>query len=150
MTTISIDPDVSRSGVATYEGSTLSELQCLGFYPLLQFLEAKRPGMVLLEAGWLNKSNFHLSYTNKQGKKTSLSAAAAAQAGERVGRNFQTGILIAEFCEGVGIPCRLIKPASPNLWKDDAAMFTKITGWKGRTNPEMRDAAMIGWLNIKK
>lgn len=150
MTTISIDPDVSKSGVAIYEGKELIYLQCLDFYTLLRMLEAHRPVMVLVEAGWLNKSNFHLSYADKRGKKTNLSAAAAAQAGERVGRNFQTGILIAEFCEGVGIPCRLIKPVVRNLWKDDAAMFSKITGWKGRTNPEMRDAAMIGWLNIKK
>ncbi len=149
--TICIDPDIFRSGVAIYHDKKLVSLESLGFYDLIKQLEMiKKSGScsVLLEAGWLNKSNFHLQYKSK-GKTVKLTPAAAAETGRRVGQNHQTGILIAEMCEGLGIPCRLVKPLEPNLWKDSAAVFKNITGYEGVTNPEKRDAAMLGFMHIK-
>jgi hypothetical protein len=104
---------------------------------------------VLLEAGWLNKSNFHLQYKDKKGKIVKINSKQAAETGRRVGQNHQVGILILEMCQGMGIPCRLIKPLDPNLWKDSAAVFKNITGYEGVTNPEKRDAAMLGFMHIK-
>ena len=152
--TICIDPDILRSGVAIYHDKKLLTLESLGFYDLMQRLEIEKENgcgscSVLLEAGWLNKSNFHLEYRDKKGKIVKLNAKQAAEVGRDVGRNHEVGILIAEMCEGLGIPCRLIKPITPNLWKHDAEMFKKITGHKGVTNPEKRDAAMIGFMHIK-
>lgn len=149
--TICIDPDIFRSGVAIYHDKKLVSLESLGFYDLIKQLEMIkriRSCSVLLEAGWLNKSNFHLQYKSK-GKTVKLTPAAAAETGRRVGQNHQTGILIAEMCEGLGIPCRLVKPLEPNLWKDSAAVFKNITGYEGVTNPEKRDAAMLGFMHIK-
>jgi hypothetical protein len=151
--TICIDPDILRSGVAIYHDKKLVSLESLGFYDLMQKLEMiKRiksgSCSVLLEAGWLNKSNFHLQYKSK-GKTIKLTPAAAAETGRRVGQNHQVGILILEMCQGMEIPCRLIKPLEPNLWKDSATVFKNITGWEGATNPEKRDAAMIGFMHIK-
>jgi hypothetical protein len=152
--TICIDPDIDKSGVAIYHNKKLVSLESLGFYDLMQKLEMiKRlksgSCSVLLEAGWLNKSNFHLEYRDKKGKIVKLNLKAAAEVGRDVGRNHEVGILIAEMCEGLGIPCRLIKPITPNVWKKDAEMFKKITGHKGVTNPEKRDAAMLGFMHIK-
>jgi hypothetical protein len=151
--TICIDPDILRSGVAIYHDKKLVSLESLGFYDLMQRLKIEKENgcglcSVLLEAGWLNKSNFHLQYKSK-GKTVKLTPAAAAETGRRVGQNHQTGILIAEMCEGLGIPCRLVKPLEPNLWKDSAAVFKNITGYEGVTNPEKRDAAMLGFMHIK-
>jgi hypothetical protein len=151
--TICIDPDILRSGVAIYHDKKLISLESLGFYDLMQRLEVEKENdcgscSVLLEAGWLNKSNFHLQYKSK-GKTVKLTPAAAAETGRRVGQNHQVGILIAEMCQGMGIPCRPIKPLEPNLWKDSAAVFKNITGYEGVTNPEKRDAAMLGFMHIK-
>ena len=151
--TVCIDPDIDKSGVAIYHNKKLVSLESLRFYDLMQRLQIEKGGgcgmcSVLLEAGWLNKSNFHLQYKSK-GKTVKLTPAAAAETGRRVGQNHQVGILIAEMCEGIGIPCRLIKPLEPNLWKDSATIFKNITGYDGVTNPEKRDAAMLGFMHIK-
>jgi hypothetical protein len=151
--TICIDPDILRSGVAIYHNKKLVSLESLGFYQLITMLKFKKEYgggcSVLLEAGWLNKSNFHLQYKDKKGKIVKINSKQAAETGRRVGQNHQVGILILEMCQGMGIPCRLIKPLDPNLWKDSAAVFKNITGYEGVTNPEKRDAAMLGFMHIK-
>jgi hypothetical protein len=134
---VGIDPDSTKSGVAMSEGGKLTRLVNLSFFDLTEFLRenAANISLVVVEAGWLNQSNWHLARY--------MSANKAASIGNDTGRNHQTGILICEVCEGLSIKCRLSKPNKKNITKNNAEAFKKITGWQGRTNPETRDAAML-------
>jgi len=142
---VGIDPDSVASGVAQVCGGVITELQCLEFYDLISFLTTNKEiiSLVVVEAGWLNKSNFHLFRGGKNGKKQVVGIKEAAEIGKDVGRNHQTGILIVQMCERIGIPCRIKKPLLNNVWKNNGKLFNKLTGWDGQSNPEKRDAAML-------
>lgn len=148
---IGIDPDSERSGVAYVEVSSRKlEVSMLHFPQLIDYLgwvkrqceQAQQSLMVFIEAGWLNHGNWHTSRTD--------SVFVAAKKGLGVGRNQQTGILIAEMCEAQGVPHTLIKPLT-KCWKGKDRKITQaeleqFTGpIKGRINQEGRDAALIAW-----
>lgn len=148
---IAIDPDVEKNGVAYLDCDTRKlELASLSFPDLLDYLfslkrQAEVTGKkyrVLVEAGWLNKSNWHVSPKDTK--------AVAAAKGNHTGRNQETGRKIVEMCEHWNIPYELVKPLS-KCWKGGDRKIThdelaKFTGINGRTNQEMRDAALISWI----
>lgn len=147
---IGIDPDTEKSGVAVWDGEKL-ELHNLGFFELYDFLMGKWRECfdsvffdgdhvvtvryelkVVIEAGWLNeKTNWHYSGHSK---------GVTAQVGARIGANWETGKKIAEMCEYLNLEYELRKPVSSKM---DAKFFAKLTGYKGRTNQEQRDAGAL-------
>lgn len=147
---IGIDPDAKKNGVACVEKSTrLLSTECLTFGATIAYLKriyetAQRVGYaleVVIEAGWLNASNWHLS--------AHCTPQRAAAIGRSVGMNHQTGILIAEMCAALGIPYHLQKPLK-KIWKGKDGKITHaelkaFTGIEGRTNQEERDAALLAW-----
>lgn len=154
---IAIDPDADRSGVAMLEVATRRlEVATLVFPALLDYLlwaneEAEktcRKFIVVIEAGWLNRSHWHINSAD--------SRRCAAAKGNAVGRNHETGRKIAEVCEYHNIPFRLLRPlplrvGGRPLWKGKDGKITaeelrKITSLSGRTNQEERDAALIAWI----
>jgi len=136
---IGIDPDIDKSGIAVWNPvlNDYESIECLGFWDIIGFLldNNKRIKEVRIEAGWLIKTNWHSM--SKQGKQ------GIAETGRRVGMNHKTGQLMVEFCEKYNIPHKSIKPLSNNYWAESAEKFAATTGWKGKTNPEKRDAAML-------
>lgn len=143
---IGIDPDVEKNGVATIDKQTNKmQVSTLAFPQLIEYLKDKNKDctiLVLIEAGWLNHSNWHLS--------PKITIQKAAQIGNATGRNHETGRKIAEMCEYYKIPYKLIKPLK-KIWrgtdgKISAAEFSRITGCSSRTNQEMRDAGLIAWF----
>lgn len=154
---IGIDPDADRNGVATLNReSRLLTADTMTFPELLDYLRytqaqaatARRNLRVIIEAGWLNKTHWHVGYND--------SRQAAAAKGNAVGRNHETGRKIAEMCEHWSISYELIKPlplkaGRVNLWhgkdgKISSEELTAITGLRGRTNQEARDAALLAWV----
>ncbi len=148
---IAIDPDIEKSGVAELNPKTRAlEVANLSFPKLLDYLQfmKKYSGsnhtslVVIVEAGWLNKSNWHLR------SRDNLRAASAK--GKATGRNFETGRKIIEMCNHYGIPVIEQKPLN-KIWKgkdrkithDELASFTGITC---RTNQDGRDAALLAWV----
>lgn len=135
---IGIDCDVTKSGVAYYESLTkkleLSNLTFFELFDYLQFVAAQGKPMVIIEAGWLNKSNWHA--------KSKGSAALNAKIGSRTGANHETGKKIVEMCEYLELPYKLVRPTKTKL---NAETFKNITKTIGRTNQENRDAAMLVW-----
>ena len=130
---IGIDPDTDKSGYAIWCTETKElELYTKSFSEIIIDFELLLvPIEIVIEAGWLNKkSNWHNSKT----------MATASKIGKNVGANHQVGKCIAELCIAKSIPYRLVKPTSH---KKDHDTFCKITGYKGRTNQEKRDAAML-------
>lgn len=147
-TRIGIDPDTLKSGIAILSGGTLL-VECLPFAELVERLRVYKGGaMVTIEAGWLISHNWHTGYKDRTG--------VIAKKGYDVGRNHQTGILIAEMCKHIGIDYQLVKPL-PKCWhgKDKKITheeFVKFAGLRRiavtakRTNQEMRDAGLIAML----
>lgn len=133
---IGVDPDVEKSGVTFYnpEGKAIS-LNNYSFFELFEYLQETRCKFIILvviEAGWLNKSNWH-AYKNG-------SAAINAQIGQRTGANHETGKKIIEMCQYLELPFELVKPTRSKV---GAQTFAAITGIKSRTNQEQRDSAML-------
>lgn len=140
---IGIDPDAERSGYAVFDKRDKSlELRTLPFWDVIYELELYMvPVHVVIEAGWLIEvSNWH---RGKRDKKTGAfipySTGTREKISKGVGQNHMVGILFEQYCKLHDISYELKKP----LGKIDAKMFTKITGYKGRTNQEVRDAAML-------
>lgn len=133
---IGIDPDVDRSGVCVIDrtGMNAMILENFRFFELYKFLDDNRKSLnkVYIEAGWLNKSNWHTSKKN--------STAVNAQIGNHTGANHETGRKIVEMCEYIGVPFELIRPTRSKL---NAELFNKYTGHAGITNQEQRDACML-------
>lgn len=142
---VGIDPDVDKSGFATYHNGELL-IESLPFPELIEklYLLATLPDdvMVVVEAGWLNeKSNFH----GKQGKR-------AERIAKNVGSNHQTGRHICEMARHYGLEVIEQKPLSKG-WKGANGKITHdelnyilqhngLTEVK-RTNKDSRDAALI-------
>lgn len=134
---IGIDPDVEKNGVCLYERKTKSlSLLNLTFFQLFDFLVTeKHKGTVfkvVIEAGWLNKSNWHL--------KNADSKRVAAAKGKNTGENHETGRKIVEMCEYLKLDHALIRPTRRKL---NSEQFKAYTGYSKRTNTEQRDAAML-------
>jgi hypothetical protein len=133
---IGIDPDTLFNGVAFWVDGKLY-MKNMPFFELFDCLkfEKKRENQdlkVIIEAGWLNeKTNWH--YAGK-------SRGVTAKVGARIGANHETGKKIVEMCLYLGIDFETRKPMSSKL---DGKTFAKITGYKGRTNQEQRDAAAL-------
>ena len=135
---IGIDPDVDKSGVALKINDHI-EVFNLSFFELFEFLIEKRDRVkktsedivVVVEAGWLNKSNWH--------KKKNGSAAINAEIGKRTGANHETGKKIVEMIKFLKLPYQTIKPRTSKI---NSSFFKRITGIN-RSNQEQRDAYML-------
>ena len=147
---IGIDPDVDRNGMAVLDTSTAQymTIEAVPFPELITALYAAKSDYrdrslrVVIEAGWLNRSNWHVKYCD--------SKAVAAAKGNNAGRNEECGRKIAEMCRFWQIPHELIKPLT-KVWRGRERKITaqelqSLTGWTRRTNQEMRDAALLAWV----
>lgn len=147
---IAIDPDVEKSGVAYLIMNTKRlSLQSLSFPLLLDYLQGAKRELdkrnesliVVIEAGWLIQSNWHL-------KRNDNKHVASAK-GNSAGRNHETGRKIVEMCKHYGIEVLPILPLK-KCWKGKDGKITQeelayFTGITGRTNQDARDAALIAW-----
>ena len=145
---IAIDPDVTKSGVCTLQPKTRDlKFDALDFPNVLELIRTTKdltePGklVVVVEAGWMNKNNWHLlQYDSK---------AQAARKGYDVGRNHETGHKIVEVCKALGIRVvehiPLVKRwrgKDGKITHEELAYFTGITK---RTNQDERDAILLAW-----
>lgn len=139
---IGIDPDVTASGVCIWdsEAKEIVHLECMKFYELFDQLTEfsvilQYDGIhtqVIVDAGWLNGSNFHA--------KPGQTHRVSAQIGERTGANHEVGKKIIEMCEYLGLSVELHRPTKSKV---DAKYFKQITKYTKRTNQDQRDAAML-------
>ena len=156
---IGIDPDSGMSGYAEYSMKTKKLIiNKFSFFSLLEVLSSlkDRIKVVVIEAGWLNKkSNFRGNHMQ--------SRFVGEKIAKDVGSNHETGRKLVEMCKWLEIPFKEIKPLSTNDIKRmcadmnvpgreilkikdkkiDADTFALITGYKGRTNQDKRDAAIL-------
>ena len=148
---VAIDPDVDKSGVAFLHLPS-RELHCeaLAFPELIDILhdthEATRhigePLTVVVEAGWLNPSNWHTRAGDSRRK--------AAAIGRSAGRNHEVGRKIVEMARHMGIEVVEQRPLQ-KCWRGAGRKITHaelaaFTGLAGRTSQDMRDAALLAWI----
>lgn len=130
---IGIDPDLVKSGVATKHNNELL-LDNMSFFELYDYLQLHKDKIKVayIEAGYLNKSNWHIRASNNP--------QTAAAIGRKVGENHAVAKKIVEMCKYIKVKYIEVRPSRQKI---DADMFNKITKYKGRTNQEQRDAAML-------
>ena len=148
---IAIDPDVDRSGVAFLHLPS-RELHCEAktFPELIDDLHATKQATdalgesltVVVEAGWLNRSNWHTHARDSHRK--------AAAIGRAAGRNHEVGRKIVEMARHMGIETVEQRPLQ-KCWrgpdgKITAAELAQFTGYTRRTSQDMRDAALLAWV----
>lgn len=155
-TIIAIDPDATQSGVAEVKTET-GEIAVykLGMAELLRYLKIKatdyniidRETKVIIEAGWLNESNWHIL-------SRYMTARKAAAIGRSVGMNHQTGMIIEQICKDYfGLPTELQRPLK-KCWKGKDGKITQQEMQQltehpklPRMNQDQRDALLIAWVH---
>ena len=147
---IGIDPDCEKSGLCIIDKDEkkVIKAEALPFPELIAtiglYKEADEIKCVYVEAGWLNRGNYH-------GRKGDSRAISAAK-GEAVGRNAETGRKIIEMLRYNNIPVFEVKPLK-KVWKgaggkiSQSEIMKMIPGFPKRSNQEVRDAALIAWVN---
>lgn len=153
---IAIDPDARESGVAQVDIQIkdiatfkMTFAEVISYITVIQKLAVAEGWRykVVIEAGWLNDSNWHL-------KGKYMSARKAADIGRRVGMNHQTGVLLYEVCKQyLGCDTELQKPLK-KCWKGKDGKITQeemteVTEKEKlpRMNQDQRDALLIAWVH---
>lgn len=160
-TVIAIDPDIDRNGVATLVLSKrLCTVDSLTFPEVLEYVKrlavnAEKPLKILVEAGWLNRGNWHV--TESRNGKWSPSAWAAA-VGKKDGQCAAVSQKLLECFEFYRITAQPKRPLI-KCWKGRDRKITheelveqmrinRIMFPHKRTNQEERDAALISLMEI--
>lgn len=115
----------------------------MGYFRFLKSILESNKVVVVIEAGWMNSSNWHL------GRYDSKSVAAAK--GNSVGRNHETARKIAEMARVYyGLEVVEIRPLK-KCWSGKDGKITQeeisqfIPDFPKRSNQEERDAMLIAW-----
>lgn len=143
MIVVGIDPDSNKHGVAVYLAGALAELHNFALPDLRRWIDAQFAMPLMFSIENVCAQNFVYSRNAKASK------AAHAQVALSVGRCQQSQTEIMRELDHRGIAYELHKPAAGN-WADNKVQFEKVTGWKGRSNPETRSAAYFGYLAVMK
>lgn len=153
---IAVDPDVERSGVAALDTRTRHiELFTFPFPVLVEYLRDTRESdkitgvktLVVVEAGWLNKPNWHLTAKD--------SARIAAAKGNATGRNHETGRKIVEMARHYGFHVEEVKPLR-KCWRgkdgkithEELALQLSRRGITGLGKTSCQDARDAAWLAV--
>lgn len=148
---IGIDPDVDGSGVGElFAGKEVrkAQLQLPQLVEYLKGIKSKGTMMVYIEAGWMNKGNYHLQNKGQH---------HASKIGELVGRNHEIGRQIGAFCEFNCIPYEFVRPLK-KVWKGKDGKITHeelqdlmegsvAVPCSGRSNQEIRDAILLALVH---
>lgn len=156
---IGIDPDVDGSGVGILTTKDRKiRVETMTLPELIRFLigvkndqDAKGNGIpvIVVEAGYLNKTNWHAAAI--AWRRTRNPISVAAETGRRTGRNHQIAMdIVSVVRDIVGLPVverrPLVKGWSGTDRKITHEEFVAVTGCdQRRTNQDQRDAGLLAW-----
>lgn len=144
MRVIGIDPDLSASGLAVWEGGELVALQNLSLLQLLPWLQDQcdQGAHFVLEDVESNKPVF---------KRPGTNARTMQKIAQNVGQVKALARQIQQALEQIGASYTMTRPLKG--WfkkaKKDRQLFNQLTGWQHRSNADQRDAAMLALQYIR-
>ena len=143
--TIGIDPDTKKSGVAIYHEGKLLDLKNLDLIQFYKFCE--NANMIFQFPTFIIEYGNLISglYSRNRNSNKSIQHKIS----EHVGGNKQRAKDLIEIAEHFQIKVIRKKPRKGN-WSNKKAMFERVTGWKGKSNPETRSAAFFGYFECNK
>ncbi len=144
MTTIGIDPGMTKSGVAIVEDGKLIAVSYLRLWTLFEYIldyHEEVGHLWVIENSNLTKATFH-----------------GATARSNVGKNKAISQTIVDYCKHLGVDYIEVAPHGySDAAKKHAVLFAQISGFTGKTNEHQRAAYFIAeagrkqWiLNSKK
>lgn len=142
---IGIDPPGSYAAF-NLETRVFDKLATVGFWGVIEALDSIRECYditVFCEAPqknppvWLGRT--------RHGARELVNERALMKAAQNVGQNKQCAILIVEWCKRNGVEIVEQRPTKSSFTKIDAETFSRITGWKGKSNEHTRDAGMLAF-----
>ncbi len=143
-TVIGIDPDSKKYGIAIWIDGELRELLSLDTVELSVFLSENRYPNVKFVVEDVKINGFiYQQHTDNKSK------GFAAMIAQSVGKCKQAQTVAEQFIRHNGYELILQKPTKGN-WAKNKNMFTRITGWKGRSNEDTRSAAFLAFLYVKQ
>lgn len=143
---IAIDPDVDMSGYCILDFVNMSyEYGRKSFGEMLDlYHEIGKSSKIIVEAGYLNKSNWHVKKSNP---------IVSAQIGNRTGRNHEVARKLIEMARYYNLDVEEIKPLSKG-WSGSGGKITQLElnnvlshhnlpNLDKRTNQDERDSIII-------
>lgn len=141
-TVIGIDPDMRKSGVAYIDADgKIIDMESLGVSDIVAMVRSFG-GHIIFAIEDVNKHGAIYQH-NRKGSR-----ATQARIAQNVGMVKAAGTMIAELIEdSTGRPPILAPLGLGAQVKRNAKLFNQLTGWKGKSNEDTRDAACIGrWV----
>lgn len=144
---IAFDPDVEKSGVAVLDCAKgrFVLLSAMAFPDCIRLLDGyaamEEQVLVVIEDSDVSR-NWHYSPRDTKG--------VIAAKGRSVGMCHATLRHLHEYAEAVGLDVRMQKPLR-KCWRGKDGKVTQeemaamIPDWPARSNPEVRDAALLAW-----
>jgi len=138
---IGIDPDLVKNGVAIVENGKLMDLSAKSMVELIKFIavvQKREPKLtVALEDVEANKPTFK--------RKGVVTLKAKLKIAQNVGQVKATARHIKAFLDDMGVNTVMVKPLKGTIKaaKSNAIVFNALTGWKGTSSEDKRDAALL-------
>lgn len=137
MNYIGIDPDVNKSGFAVWSKPKQKFLKivALEFWQMIDEicqLDKENTTFILDSTFQSKKSNWH----------SQKSVGVAGMIGRKVGKNNQVAELLIQYFDRNGYQYKIVNPAGKAFTNSDKN-FKFLTGYKARTNKDMREAAIL-------
>lgn len=136
-TTIGIDPDLTKNGVAVVSNGHIISLHAMSLYELVAFIESnKSTAQFVLE---------NVEYDGAVYVRPKTNRAVMLNIAQKVGMVKGTCRHIEEYLRDSGAVYRKVKPLTGQVKKakDSAEFFNRLTGWDGSSNQDKRDAALL-------
>lgn len=122
------------TGVSIFRGGRLDRFLTTDHADALLTIRVQRPELVVLED----------SRKDPLYARSGVTARGMARIARSVGEIDQRCREIEDLCRREGIEIICVSPRGKGR-KLNAAEFAALTGWTGRTNQHVRDAAMVSW-----
>lgn len=141
---VGLDPDSKEHGVSVYVDGVLTNLLMMSLPALRRWIATVHP---------VHPIRFSIEDVLSQNfvyaRNVQRSKAAQGVISVKIGRCQQAQAEVMRELDDQGIAYSLHKPTSSN-WAENKPMFERMTGWKGRSNPETRSAAYFGFVAVRQ